>query len=116
MQMFVHSSMVDAVAYGAVALGRRARNGTPISEWLAQQCPLDGQVRILVHPDVFLNQTGLVHGFTHSGSVEYGRLQRQQLLQDIENLLVPHFQHRGADVRAREGLGFNSCLNTELAP
>merc|ERR1712217_298534 len=54
LQIFVHSSVVDSVAYGALPLGRPARGGVPISGWLTRQCPLDGQARLLVHPGLFM--------------------------------------------------------------
>merc|ERR1712070_88917 len=69
MQIFVHTSVVDAIAYGSLPLGAMASAGAPITGWLGRQCPLDGQARLLVHPDLFLDTTsGLVRVFTHCGS------------------------------------------------
>lgn len=91
LQIFIHSSVVDAVVYGAVPLGQRSQGGTPASEWLARQCPLDGQARLLVHPDLFLDQTsGLVKVFTHCGSPSFGRAEREQMLSEIESIIAPH--------------------------
>lgn len=109
LQIFVHSSVVDAVAYGALPLGRLASNGSPISAWLAQQCPLDGQARLLVHPDLFVTGVGrdLVRVFTFSGSPMFGRPQRQRLLHDLQGLLAPHFASQQARGLAHAGLGFD---------
>merc|ERR1712194_678001 len=93
LQIFVHSSIVDSVAYGSVPLGRLAPGGVPISTWLAQQCPLDGQARLLMYPDVFFDMShGLVRVFTHSGSPIYGHVQRQRLLGDLDALIAPLFE------------------------
>ena len=55
LQIFVHKSVVDAFAYGAQPLGALAPRGIPLTAWLQQQCPLEGQVRLVPHPDLFLN-------------------------------------------------------------
>merc|ERR1712228_858576 len=105
-QIFVHSSVVDSVAYGALPLGRPARGGVPISGWLTRQCPLDGQARLLVHPGLFMDTTnGLVRVFTHSGSPIYGTMQRQRLLSDLDSVIAPLFESPSALARARAGLG-----------
>jgi len=117
MQIFVHTSVVDAVVYGAVPLGRPLARGVPVSAWLARQCPLNGQVRILLHPDLFLHsERGLVHVFTHSGSPLYGPVQRQRMLQDLDALIAQPFSEPAACERARIGLGFCDDIDSTCGP
>ena len=54
LQIFLHDSVVDAFAYGSQPLGALAPRGLPVSAWLRQQCPIEGQVRLVPHPDLFL--------------------------------------------------------------
>merc|ERR1711862_72582 len=90
LQIFVHSSVVDAVAYGALPLGRRASGGTPISDWLGQQCPLDGQARVLVHPDIFVRSLNrLARVMTYSAAGSYKQDQRLRLLDQLDSLIAP---------------------------
>lgn len=68
-------------------LGKLAEGGAPITGWLARQCPLDGQARLLAHPDLFLGSLGdLVHVFHYASSPLYGDVQRRFLLQEVEDL------------------------------
>jgi len=114
----VKNSVVDSVAYGAKPLGKRAQDGSPITAWLARQCPLEGQARLLAHPDLFIGSLGnLVHVFPYASCPLYGDAQRRLLLAELEDLLSPHFGDAGTGARAQSAasLGFESGVASQLS-
>jgi len=113
LQIFLHHSVVDAVVYGAQPLGSLAPQGVPFSEWLRQQCPVEGQARLLVHPDLFLNtRRGLVHVVALSlGSRPFDRLGFRGRLRE---LLGPHLA-KAAQEDLKAALGFRDREETPSA-
>eukprot|EP00438_Fugacium_kawagutii_P013056 Skav235123 [mRNA] locus=scaffold3581:244657:246681:- [translate_table: standard] len=102
LQIFLHRSVVDAFAYGAQPLGALAPRGIPLTAWLQQQCPLEGQVRLVPHPDLFLGG-GRAGGarvkiFDFCPARDINKLALRRALQAV---LRPHLDVE----RARELLG-----------
>eukprot|EP00438_Fugacium_kawagutii_P028007 Skav236478 [mRNA] locus=scaffold1440:95236:97566:+ [translate_table: standard] len=115
LQIFVHKSVVNAFAYGAQPLGALAPRGIPLTEWLQQQCPLEGQVRLVPHPDLFLaaneanvaGHRGLVKIFDFCPSRDIDKL---TLRHELQVLLRPHL----IPARARHLLGYDSTEDAEF--
>ncbi|CAE7481699.1 Dtx3l [Symbiodinium natans] len=106
LQIFVHNSVVDAISYGSRERGQLDNGGIPLSRWLLQRCPIDGQARLLTHPDVFLDvDRGLAHSFAFSAG-PYGR-ERVALLRELRDLLKPQLQDPDAIRASRMSLGFH---------
>ena len=106
LQIFVHKSVVDAFAYGAQPLGALAPRGIPVTQWLQQQCPLEGQVRLVPHPDLFLDydsgrrERGLVQIFDSCPSRDIDKL---ALRRELQAVLRPFLN----PVRSRQLLGYS---------
>ena len=107
LQIFVHQSVVDAFVYGAQPLGKLAPQGMPVSEWLRQQCPLEGQVRLVPHPDLFLAGS-LVKVFDFCPSQDLDKVAIRSALRD---LLQPYLKR---DV-AKESLGYEEVEQRSFA-
>ena len=107
LQIFVHQSVVDAFVYGAQPLGKLAPQGMPVSEWLRQQCPLEGQVRLVPHPDLFLAGS-LVKVFDFCPSQDLGKVAIRSALRD---LVKPYLQR---DV-AKQSLGYEEVEQHSFA-
>mmetsp|Transcript_9393 Transcript_9393/g.22557 ORF Transcript_9393/g.22557 Transcript_9393/m.22557 type:complete len:771 (-) Transcript_9393:90-2402(-) len=102
MQIFIHASVVDAMAYGSASRGKLDRGGIPLSRWLLQQSPVEGHARLLTHPDLFLDfNRGLAHAFHYS--IGYGPEHRSALLTDLCDLIKPHIKDLTA---SRASLGY----------
>lgn len=112
LQIFIHKSVVDAFAYGAQPLGALAPRGIPLTAWLQQQCPLEGQVRLVPHPDLFLDAAnpspaparqdghrGLVKIFDFCPSRD---IDKQALRRDLQAVLRPYLN----PARAKQLLGY----------
>ncbi|CAK9035203.1 unnamed protein product [Durusdinium trenchii] len=110
LQIFLHDSVVDAFAYGSQPLGALAPRGLPVSAWLRQQCPIEGQVRLVPHPDLFLAgatpRGPLVRIFDHCPS---RALQKVALRRELQSLLRPYLNIE----RARQLLGFESTSDVQ---
>ena len=106
LQIFVHKSVVDAFAYGAQPLGALAPRGIPVTQWLQQQCPLEGQMRLVPHPDLFLDlgssgrERGLVQIFDSCPSRDIDKL---ALRRELQAVLRPFLN----PVRSRQLLGYS---------
>ena len=112
LQIFIHKSVVDAFAYGAQPLGALAPRGIPLTAWLQQQCPLEGQVRLVPHPDLFLDAAnpapaparqdghrGLVKTFDFCPSRD---IDKRALRRDLQAVLRPYLN----PARAKQLLGY----------
>lgn len=104
MQIFVHRSVVDSVAYACLPYGACMPNGTPFTGWVASQQQLEGQARLFVHPDLFLRSDGLVRVFAHCGDWSFGEQQRAYLRNALRKILTPALASEAARERARQGI------------
>ena len=100
LQIFVHKSVVDEVAYGCVPFGAVAPGGRPISR---QAAPRAGQAWLLAAPALFLKQE-VVRTFAHCDAWAYGPLQSRLLIDALRKAVGPYFSDpRNCEI-ARLGL------------
>ncbi|CAE7276339.1 Dtx3l [Symbiodinium sp. CCMP2456] len=111
LQIFLHHSVVDAVVYGAQPLGSLAPQGVPFSEWLRQQCPVEGQARLLMHPDLFLDTR---RGLVHIVALSPRPFDRLGLRSRLRELLGPHLA-KAAQEDLKASLGFRDREETPSA-
>jgi len=88
LQIFLRRELCDTFVYPAFPFGvpDEARN-KPLSKYLAEHQPIEGQVRITFNPDVFLRAT-YARMFTYSADPTYNS-NRPKFIKELVGLLEP---------------------------
>eukprot|EP00450_Noctiluca_scintillans_P012625 CAMPEP_0194490166 /NCGR_PEP_ID=MMETSP0253-20130528/9474_1 /TAXON_ID=2966 /ORGANISM="Noctiluca scintillans" /LENGTH=570 /DNA_ID=CAMNT_0039330761 /DNA_START=39 /DNA_END=1751 /DNA_ORIENTATION=- len=103
LQMFLRRELVDKYVYPAFPFGvpDKARD-LPLSKYLAERAPIQGQVRITLNPDVFLRAT-YARMFTFSADPTY-HSNRPNFIKELVGLLEPILGDKDVRVKAAKGI------------
>jgi len=103
LQIFLRRELCDRYVYPSFPFGvpDKDRN-LPLSKYLAEKAPIQGQVRITLNPDVFLRAT-YARMFTYSADPTYHE-QRPQFIKELIGLLEPILGHEKVREKAARGI------------
>eukprot|EP01001_Neometanema_parovale_P008201 NODE_4479_length_1058_cov_71.113369_g4277_i0.p1 GENE.NODE_4479_length_1058_cov_71.113369_g4277_i0~~NODE_4479_length_1058_cov_71.113369_g4277_i0.p1 ORF type:complete len:303 (+),score=38.53 NODE_4479_length_1058_cov_71.113369_g4277_i0:49-909(+) len=87
LQIFLHKSVVDDIAYSSHAYGVMVGDRMPLSKYLATASPVQGQARIFMHPLVFTDKSKAII-YHYAANSEYW-LKRPAFLKDLKTALHP---------------------------
>jgi len=103
LQMFIRRELCDKYVYPAFPFGvPDKKRDLPLSKYLEQSTPIEGQVRITFNPDVFLRST-LVRLFTFSADPTYHG-NRPDFIRELVDLLNPILGSEKVRVKAATGI------------
>mmetsp|Transcript_18579 Transcript_18579/g.29790 ORF Transcript_18579/g.29790 Transcript_18579/m.29790 type:complete len:562 (+) Transcript_18579:56-1741(+) len=103
LQIFLRRELCDKYVYPAFAYGvpDKARD-LPLSKFMAEGAPIEGQVRITLNPDVFLRAT-YSRLFTYSADPTYHK-NRPEFVKELVGLLEPILKDEKVRTKAATGI------------
>merc|ERR1719433_308385 len=103
LQIFLRRELCDKYVYPAFPFGvpDKARD-LPLSKYLAEKEPIEGQVRITLNPDIFL-RANLARMFTYSADPTYHE-NRPSFIKEMVELLEPILGEETLRVKAATGI------------
>lgn len=103
LQIFLRRELVDRYVYPALPYGVPDKpRDLPLSKYLADKSPIQGQVRITLNPDVFL-RVHLSRMFTFSADPTYHG-NRKEFIKELVALLDPILGDEDVRVKAARGI------------
>lgn len=103
LQLFLRREICDSYVYPAYPFGvPDKKRDLPLSKYLAEKAPIQGQVRITFHPDVFL-QARYSRLFTFSADPTYHE-NRPDFIKDLVGLLEPVLGDEKTRIKAATGI------------
>jgi hypothetical protein len=103
LQIFLRRELCDKYVYPAFPFGvPDKKRDLPLSKYLSDKEPIEGQVRITLNPDVFLRAT-YARMFTYSADPTYSK-NRQTFIKELVGLLEPILGDEDVRVKAAKGI------------
>lgn len=103
LQLFIRRELVDKFIYPAFPFGvPDKKRDLPLSKYLAEKDPIEGQVRITLNPDVFLRAT-YARMFTYSADPTYNK-NRPEFIKELVGLLEPILSTEAVRLKAARGI------------
>eukprot|EP00406_Dinophysis_acuminata_P018692 CAMPEP_0179336896 /NCGR_PEP_ID=MMETSP0797-20121207/67309_1 /TAXON_ID=47934 /ORGANISM="Dinophysis acuminata, Strain DAEP01" /LENGTH=558 /DNA_ID=CAMNT_0021050457 /DNA_START=65 /DNA_END=1741 /DNA_ORIENTATION=+ len=103
LQIFLRRELIDKYVYPAFPFGvPDKKRDLPLSKYLAEGEPIEGQVRITFNPDVFLRAT-YARMFTFSADPTYHK-NRPDFIRDLVGLLEPILKDEAVRTKAAKGI------------
>merc|ERR1719218_468146 len=103
LQIFLRRELCDKYVYPAFPFGvPDKKRDLPLSKYLADKAPIQGQVRITLNPDVFLRAT-YSRMFTFSADKTYHE-NRTAFMEDVVGLLAPILKDEKVRTKAAAGI------------
>lgn len=103
LQIFLRRELCDKYVYPAFPFGvPDKKRDLPLSKYLSDKEPIEGQVRITLNPDVFLRAT-YARMFTYSADPTYSK-NRPTFIKELVGLLEPILGDEDVRVKAAKGI------------
>mmetsp|Transcript_73302 Transcript_73302/g.166154 ORF Transcript_73302/g.166154 Transcript_73302/m.166154 type:complete len:563 (-) Transcript_73302:153-1841(-) len=103
LQIFLRRELCDRYVYPAFPYGvPDKKRDLPLGKYLAENAPIEGQVRITLNPDIFLRAT-LARMFTYSADPTYNE-NRPIFIKELVGLLEPILGDEKVRVKAATGI------------
>lgn len=103
LQIFLRRELCDQFVYPAFPFGvPDKKRDLPLSKYLAEKDPIQGQVRITLNPDVFLRAT-YARMFTYSADPTYNN-NRPAFIKELVELLEPILGDEDVRIKAATGI------------
>mmetsp|Transcript_13391 Transcript_13391/g.39110 ORF Transcript_13391/g.39110 Transcript_13391/m.39110 type:complete len:562 (-) Transcript_13391:179-1864(-) len=103
LQIFLRRELCDKYVYPAFAFGvPDKKRDLPLSKYLAEKEPIEGQVRITLNPDIFLRAT-YARLFTFSADPTY-HANRPEFIKELVGLLEPILGDEEVRIKAATGI------------
>jgi len=103
LQLFLRRELIDKYVYPAFPFGvPDEKRNLPLSKYLAEHAPIEGQVRITFNPDIFL-RARYARLFTFSADPTY-HANRPNFIKELVGLLEPILGDEEVRVKAATGI------------
>lgn len=103
LQLFLRRELCDKYVYPSFPFGvPDPSRDLPLSKYLAEKAPIEGQVRVTLNPDVFLRAT-YARMFTYSADPTYNK-QRPTFIKELVELLEPILGDEKVRTKAAKGI------------
>eukprot|EP00759_Apiculatamorpha_spiralis_P015418 PhF_6_TR2208/c0_g1_i1/m.3679 len=102
LQIFMRRTLVDKYVYPAFPYGVLDKKRNPLGKYLMGPGPIDGQVRVVVNPSVFMRGNA-VRMYVYSADPTYHN-NREKFQQEVTELLKPIIGTPDVRTRAAQGI------------